>query len=74
MSEQKLVAESFDITIHMQKNNKVYRFVIPYGAPFAESYEILNELAEHVKKMEEKAQEFAKQQEEAKQEPQEVNV
>jgi hypothetical protein len=63
MSEQKnLTAESFDITIHLQKDKRVYRLIVPYGAPFVETHEAIKDFAAHVDAMEVRAKELAEEQ------------
>ena len=58
-----MIAESMEIVIHLQKDKRVYRFAIPYGAPYVESHEVLKELGDHINQIQAKAKEAAEQEE-----------
>ena len=50
------------ITLEVVKNERVYRFEVPVGAPYADAHEAALELAAEIPEMQKKAEEFFKNQ------------
>jgi hypothetical protein len=55
------------ITIDTAKNERKYLFTLPYGAPYAEVYEVLQEMTEDLKKYEQECLAAAEEQKQKEQ-------